>query len=201
MRRDGSGVLVAYENRLRELQTGLAQLRLPHALSAGILAIALGLILALSLYAIRRQVSFVWPSVPIPVVAVSARRLQQNRQASSRLWRLKTFYDRAVQRVRGNWAGAGVTGEEFGDSDHVYARDLHVFGEGSLFELLCIARTSIGRRGLADYLLDPPVLEETLLRQDAVRELRARTDLREKVATLGEAEFSRIHRRTHSMNG
>ena len=73
--------------------------------------------------------------------------------------------------------------------DHVYAADLNVFGEGSLFELLCIARTSIGRRGLANYLLEAPGLEETLLRQEAVRELRRRTDLREQVATLGEFDF------------
>ena len=185
-------VLVQYEGRLGELQTGIAQLRLPHALSASVLGIALGLFLALGIYAIRKDISFVWPSLPIPVVAVSARRLQRNRQSRFRMWRLKRFYDRAVQRVKGNWAGSGVTGEEFSDPGHVYARDLHVFGEGSLFELLCIARTSIGQRGLADYLVEAPVLDETLLRQEAVRELRARTDLREKVATLGAAEFCRI---------
>ncbi|MGD1093889.1 MAG: DNA mismatch repair protein MutS [Bryobacteraceae bacterium] len=174
---------------MRELQAGIAQLRLPHALSAGILAIALGLVLALGLYAIRNQISFVWPALPIPVVAASARRLQRNRQSSSRMWRLNKFYDRAVQRVKGNWAGGGVAGEEFSDPGHVYARDLHVFGEGSLFELLCIARTSIGQRGLAEYLLEAPHLEESRLRQEAVRELRERTDLREKLATLGVAEF------------
>src|ERR1035438_4775656 len=106
-----------------------------------------------------------------------------------RMWRLKRFYDRAVQRVKGNWAGSGVTGEEFSDPGHVYATDLHVFGEGSLFELLCTVRTSIGRRGLANYLLQAPDLEETLLRQEAVHELRGRTELRESIATLGEFEF------------
>jgi DNA mismatch repair ATPase MutS len=105
------------------------------------------------------------------------------------LLRLKRFYDRAMQRVRGDWAGAGVTGEEFSDPGHVYATDLHVFGEGSLFELLCTVRTSIGRRGLANYLLKTPTLDETLLRQDAVRELRERTELRESIATLGEFDF------------
>ena len=114
-------VLVLYEDRLRELEAAIAQLRLPHALSAGVLMIALGLFLALSLFAIRKQVSFVWPSLPIPVAAASARRLQRNRQSRYRMWRLKRFYDRAVQRVKGNWARPGVTGEEFSDPDHVYA--------------------------------------------------------------------------------
>ncbi len=182
-------VLLQYENRLCELQAGIAQLRLPHAFTTVVLAVAVGLLFPLSLYAVRRQVSFLWPSLPISVTAACARRLQQDRKSRSRLWRLKRFYDRAVERVKGNWVGSGVTGEEFSDPDHVYATDLHVCGEGSLFELLCVARTSIGQRGLANYLLETPVLEETLLRQEAVRELRERVDLRERVATLGEFEF------------
>jgi MutS domain V len=182
-------VVVQYEGRLLELQASIAQLLVPQALAAGVLTIAVGLFLALSLYAIRGQVSFLWPTLPIPAAAVSARRLQRNRKTEFRIWRLKRFYDRAVERVKGNWAGSGITGEEFSDPGHVYATDLNIFGDGSLFELLCTARTSIGRRALADYLLKTPSLEETLLRQEAVRELRERTDLRENIATLGEFEF------------
>jgi MutS domain V len=182
-------VVVQYEGRILELQSAIAQLRWPHALAAAVLAVALGLFLLLSLYAFRGQLSFLWASLPILTAAASARRLRKLRQSQSRLWRLKRFYDRALQRVKGDWACSGVTGEEFAPPDHVYAADLGVFGEGSLFELLCMARTSMGRRGLANYLLNAPAVDETLLRQDAVRELRGRTDLREKVATLGEFEF------------
>ncbi len=182
-------VVLQYEGRLLELQAALAQIRWPQALAAGTLAIALGLFLALSLYAFRGQLSFLWPSLPIPVAAASARRLRQARQSKSRLWRLKRFYDRAIERIKGNWVHSGSTGEEFNNPGHVCASDLNVFGEGSLFQMLCIARTSIGRRGLANYLLEAPALEETLLRQEAVRELKERTDLREKVATLGEFDF------------
>ncbi len=133
--------------------------------------------------------SFLWSALPILIAAASVRRVGKLHQSQSRLWRLKRFYARAVLRVKGEWARSGVAGAEFNDSDHVYAADLGIFGEGSLFELLCIARTSIGRRGLANYLLQAPSLEETRLRQEAVRELRGRTDLRERVATLGEFEF------------
>jgi MutS domain V len=183
-------VLIQYQNRLHELQTGLHQLRLPHALTALVLAMTLVLVFTLSLSAIRGQISFLWPPLPVLAAGASARRLQQNRRARSRMWRLKLFYARAVERVKGNWARSGATGEEFDDPDHVYTADLHVFGEGSLFELLCIARTSIGKRGLANYLLTAPALEETLLRQEAVRELTGRLDVREKIATLGEFEFA-----------
>ena len=184
-----SDVLLQYEERLHELQAGLAALQGRNALAAIVLAIGLGLFVALSLSAIKKQVSFWWPVVSIPVAAVAARRLMDGRRARYRVWRLKRVYQRAVERVNGNWMGNGIAGEEFIDSDHVYSTDLNLFGPGSLFELLCIARTSIGRRALANYLLKTPALGETRLRQEAVRELRERLDLRERVATLGEFEF------------
>jgi DNA mismatch repair ATPase MutS len=110
-------------------------------------------------------------------------------QGARRASRLERFYRRAVERVQGNWVGNGASGEEFIDPAHIYANDLNVFGEGSLFELLCTARTANGQRGLADYLLKIPALEETRARQEAVRELQARTDLREQIAVLGKFEF------------
>jgi DNA mismatch repair ATPase MutS len=123
------------------------------------------------------------------VVASAAWSLIESRRSRYRAWRLKRFYERGLQRVNGEWAGGGITGEEFAEAGHPYAADLNLFGEGSLFELLCISRTSIGERGLANFLLETPTLDETQFRQDAVRELRGRLDLREKAATLGEFEF------------
>lgn len=189
-------VVLQYEGRALELQTALAQLLKPQALAAILLTLAVGLFIVLGFYAIRGQASLLWPPLPIPIAAASARRLRQIRQSESRLWRLKRFYKRAIQRVKGDWAGTGITGEEFVNPNHVYAADLNVIGEGSLFQFLCIARTSLGRRGLANYLLQAPTLDETLLRQEAVRELGGRTDLREKVATLGEFEFLESHYHT-----
>jgi hypothetical protein len=179
-------VLIRYENKLSVMHAGMAQARLHSNVAALVLALAVALFLLLGLYAVRQQVSFWWSSAPVPVAAISARRYRRNRQSSFRMWRLKCFYERSVRRIQGKWAGSGVTGEEFGEADHVYSTDLNILGEGSLFELLCITRTSIGQRGLADYLLKSPAIGETLLRQDAVRELRDRADLRERVALLGE---------------
>ncbi len=182
-------VATQYEGRILELQSAMVQLQGSQGLAACVLTLAIGFFLALGLYAIRGQLSFGWAALPIPVAAASLRKFLKVRRSKSRMWRLKRFYDRALQRVHGDWARSGITGEEFNHPDHVYATDLNVFGDGSLFELLCIARTSLGRRGLANYLLEAPAVEETLLRQDAVRELRGRSDLREKVATLGDYEF------------
>jgi len=182
-------VLIQYQARILELQTSIAQLRLHHLMNVCLLALAVTLFLALGFYAIRGQLSFLWSPLPIPVVAASARRFQRSRQSNARMWRLKRFYERAVQRVNGNWPSTGVPGDDWRDPNHAYSHDLDVFGDGSLFELLCIARTSIGQSRLAEYLAKPPSLEETPRRQEAVRELRSRLDLREKVATLGEYDF------------
>jgi hypothetical protein len=105
--------------------------------------------------------------------------------------RLAAYYERAIKRVEGDWSGGtgNATGREFARADHQYAADLHVIGEGSLFELLCVTRTSIGQRGLANYLLEHPSIDEVLARQEAIRELRPRTELREQVALLGKFDF------------
>jgi hypothetical protein len=96
-----------------------------------------------------------------------------------------TYYERGIQRPKGNWVGTGAAGEGLNKPDHVYAADLNIIGKGSLFELVCIARTSIGQQGLATYLCGSPALSETLLRQEAIRKLRGRADLRERINVAG----------------
>jgi hypothetical protein len=96
------------------------------------------------------------------------------------------YFERALARLDGNWAGTGEPGDRLLDAAHPYAADLDLFGKGSLFELLSTARTRIGEDTLADWLLhaaSPDVIRE---RQQAVDELRSRVDLREELAVLAE---------------
>jgi hypothetical protein len=183
-------VLIRYETRLNDVQMGMEQARLHHIAAAVLLVVVGALFLTLGLYAIRKQLPFWAPLLPIPIEALAVQRYRRYREAGSRTWRLRRFYDRAVKRVQGDWLGSGVTGEAFNDPSHAYANDLGIFGEGSLFELICVGRSGVGQRGLANYLSEAPSLEETRARQEAVRELCQRTDLREKVALLGPFEFS-----------
>jgi hypothetical protein len=182
-------VLVQYEARLRELQLAAAQARLHSSIAAAALAISVALLLILSLYAVRPRAGFWWPALSVPLMIASARRYRLSRQSRYRMSRLEQFYRRSAERMQGNWAGSGASGEEFIDSAHVYSSDLDVFGEGSLFQLLCTVRTANGKRGLADFLLAAPPIEEILARQEAIRELQGRTDLREQIALLGKFEF------------
>jgi len=87
------------------------------------------------------------------------------------------------------WHGSGFTGEEFRVANHVYDVDLQVLGAGSLFELLCTARTGIGRRQQANYLLKPCTVAEAVIRQEAVRELMPQSELRERIGLLGRFDF------------
>ena len=120
-----------------------------------------------------------------------------NRQTKlARAQRLLDLYDRALARVNGSEVQSGRTGlepaQEFRSPGHLYERDLDLLGPNSLFGLLATVRTGPGERGLARYLLDPATHAETLLRQEAVKELLPQTALREQIALLGASKFHQI---------
>lgn len=104
----------------------------------------------------------------------------------ARARRGEAFYRDALDRLDDRFAGRGVPGEEWADPEHPYATHLDVFGEGSLYELLCGARTAGGRETLAHWLLEPAAATEIAARQVAVRELAGHLDLREDLGTFEE---------------
>jgi hypothetical protein len=93
-----------------------------------------------------------------------------------------TFYDHGLARIEDRWAGLGSTGEAFHDNRHPYEADLDLFGPGSLFELLSIARTQAGESTLARWLTTPADPDEIAARQLALQELTPALDLREHLA-------------------
>ena len=128
-----------------------------------------------------------WWSLALPVIVylilvVVHERISQTRR---RFDRAAEFYERGLERLEDRWAGRGEMGERFLDRSHPYAEDLDLFGKGSLFELLCTARTRSGEETLAAWLLAPAPLDEVRARQAAVTELQPRLDLREALALLG----------------
>ena len=124
-------------------------------------------------------------SVLVVVHARVAERLERAQRAVG-------FYQRGLARLENQWIGTGETGERFRNPSHVYEEDLDIFGKGSLFELLCTARTRAGEDTLAQWLLAPASREEAGRRQQAIAELRSRLDLREDLAVLGAAIRSGI---------
>ena len=116
------------------------------------------------------------------LVAVHGRVRRRRRRAE----RGRAFYERGLARLDGQATGSGRTGARFLDPHHPYADDLDLFGPGSLFELLCGARTAMGEETLAAWLLAPADVLVVRRRQAAVQELTPRLDLREDLAVLGE---------------
>lgn len=99
--------------------------------------------------------------------------------------RSAAVYERGLARIEDRWAGTGATGERFRVPDHVFADDLDIFGRASLFELLSTARTPMGEATVARWLTTQSESAEVSARQEAVRDLREKIDLREDLAVLG----------------
>jgi hypothetical protein len=95
------------------------------------------------------------------------------------------FYRKGLARIEDRWPGTGQTGARIDVHSSLYATDLDLFGQGSLFELLSLARTRMGEDTLAAWLLSPSPVPQLTERQAAVAELRSRLDLREDIAILG----------------
>ena len=127
-----------------------------------------------------------WFTIPAAAFVGLGVQLQRLESRGAKLARAVEFYERALARLNGDWAGRGATGLRFLDEHHLYARDLDILGEASLFEFLCNARTSIGEETLAAWLLGPALPETVTARQRAVLELTPRLDLREDCSLAGD---------------
>lgn len=75
-------------------------------------------------------------------------------------------------------------GIEFNDFHHPYAYDLDIFGEHSLFQNLNRTATFIGKKTLADKLLNLFSNETILENQEAINELKAKIDWRQDFEAL-----------------
>lgn len=178
---------VCYRRRLRECGEQLHREQ-QRDRWLGISKVVLGLALAAGLvwyvYASRGIWLLAAGVVVFAVLAVLHERVlksMENLRATTR------FYERGLARLENKWAGTGEAGLPYLDSIHPYARDLDLFGEGSLFELLCTGRMEAGQRTLANWLLTRAEPEEICERQAAVQALQSRADFRERLFTAGAA--------------
>jgi hypothetical protein len=174
-----------YARRLGERQRQLASIRGLHQRLWTYL-IAAALAGAVVVWAARSShlVSALWILPPSAVVLSLIQSLTKNARVHGRVQRIVSFYELGVARLRHQWQGRGIGGGQFRPDNHAYASDLDLFGTGSLFELLCTARTGIGRAVLANWLLNPAECGEVAERQAAIAELRDQLDLREDWASV-----------------
>jgi hypothetical protein len=142
---------------------------------------------------LRTPARLVWLLIPIGVMVLLAaihdrvlRRVQYRN-------RVLAFYERGLERLNDRWAGSGETGERFLDPAHPYARDLDIFGKGSLFERLCTVRTRAGEETLARWLLEAAPLDVIRARQAAVADLRGRVEFRERLFATSDSIRAGVH--------
>lgn len=157
-------------------------------LALAVLALVMG-VLAFG----RGVISGWWLLTPLAVfigLVVYHEKVARRQQLSARAI---TYYESGLARLDGKWTGTGNAGERFQDSEHIYSGDLDVFGKGSLFELISVARTAEGESRLANWLLQPASAAEVRERQAAARELCSRIQLREDLALLGEDVRAGVH--------
>lgn len=130
------------------------------------------------------------PALTFVALVIAHDRVLRGRDTAARAVRC---YEDACARIDGDFTGRGPTGERFRDPEHAYADDLDLFGPGSLFDLLCRARTAAGEALLAQWLLAPAVPEEVGARQTAVAELAPDLDLRESLSLVGDSVAPGLH--------
>ena len=177
--------LTAYNRSLQHNRDRLAvQLKWDRYL--GYAKVALGLLIVFFLAWFLHKLHGIWPLLTamaaFVVLAIEhERRLQQIRDLKAVI----AHYERGIARLGDCWAGTGESGDGFMDASHPYARDLDLFGKGSIFELLCTFRTRAGEETLAHWLLNPAPPAEIRARQSAVQELKPRTRFRERLFTAG----------------
>jgi len=183
-----------YFARLENLRQSQSRLDLRHrALGRINLVIALAGLVVIVLALDSHSVSILWALVPGAALALSETVHSRALRALKQCKRAIAFYERGIARLGNRWVGTGETGERFLDSAHPYSRDLDLFGQGSLFELLSTARTAAGEETLAHWLLAPAAVDEIHRRHAAVDDLKTRLSLREELAVLGEDVRSKVH--------
>ena len=178
---------VEYERRLDVWGARIERLNRTHVHISNLRLLLFGISAVVAWFAfVRSAISPAWVVVPAvlfgALLIVHAKVLNRVERAQ----RARLLYERGLARLDGHWAGTGSDGARFLD-DHAYARDLDLFGRGSLFELLNAARTEAGERTLAEWFKQGAAIDEVRARQAAVDELRAMLDFREDIAVLADA--------------
>jgi hypothetical protein len=169
-----------YKRRLRRREEQLTRIRVLHwRLWTYLIVVVLTGVVIVSATFSSHLISPLWTLLPSIIALSIIQSLSENARTHAKVQRIVSFYEFGVARLHHQWQGRGVDGKGFLPNNHIYASDLDLFGTGSLFELLCTARTGVGRAMLADWLLNPAKYSHARERQVAISELRDMLDFRE----------------------
>jgi len=173
-----------YERRLLDWRARNAALDRRHTIysNSRLILAVVGAVLLWQAF-VRARISPWWPIADLAAFAVLAVMHAFLLQRLERTRRAEAVYVRGLDRLADRWAGTGRDGARFLEG-HEYARDLDLFGRGSLFERINTARTEAGEVTLSEWIGGGAPADEVRARQAAIDELRQRLDFREDVAVL-----------------
>ena len=148
-------------------------------------ALAMVLAVLVLLAIIEKLPSITWLLAPVvgflALSIISELLLRRSVQTKRSL----AYHEHIVARMEDRWAGSGIPGNEYLPAEHPYAADLDIFGQGSLYERLCLCATQVGRETLASWLLAPADPGTVRERQEVIQELSERLDWRKRIFLLG----------------
>lgn len=135
--------------------------------------------------------------LPLAVFIVLVRKQTTARELKERLSYLSLLNQREAKALGFESIEFG-DGQVFSDVHHAYSHDLDLFGPGSVFQYLNRCGTHSGEMKLASDLKYPQYAKQELQqRQQAVRELATRLELRQQVWATGK----QINDATFDVNG
>jgi MutS domain V len=183
-----------YSRRVQDFDAQIARLdRVDARIGSIRLALGAAFLLTVWLCFSSRVLSAAWTFAPIAAFVAVLIYHGRVRESKTIAQRGALHHGQAIARLEDRWPGTGPTGTGYEPAHHLYAADLDLFGSGSLFQLLCAARTRIGESTLANWLLAPSALATVRERQAAVADLRQRLDLRDDLALQGAAPQIDLH--------
>jgi MutS domain V len=186
--------LEEYSQRLAEREARLVQLEQLHARIGSMrLGIGASFLIIAGMCLGPWAVAPAWLCVPVAAFIAALIYHQRVRIRRTQAQRAVSLYQEGLARIRDQWTGTGATGQRFAVPHHIYADDLDLFGSGSLYQLLCAARTQMGENILAQWLLAPADIDVIRARHAGIADLRNRLGFRESLAIEGDSVRIDLH--------
>ncbi len=172
-----------YEKKLETVQLNILSLQNRSQRYSTIrLILFIGTVTLAAISLFKVHFSLLWAVIPLMAFIVSVVKHDRIFREKERLGWILGFYEDGLRRINDAWYGHGLRGTDYVDENHLFARDLDIFGEDSLFELMCTAQTAGGETQLAAWLTAPSERDIILARQEAVKELTDQLQLREDIS-------------------
>lgn len=111
----------------------------------------------------------------------------ENKTAIKNNRHLVKINEAELQALAHNYYGFD-DGKQFLPAEHPYANDLDIFGRASLFQYCNRTTSDMGGNILSQWLLQPASIDAILQRQEAVKELSAKTEWRQQLEAYGKEQ-------------